>query len=165
MMMRTRFAVALLAATLVASPGCGGSGKTVWVTGKLLKGGAAYVPPEGQNVNVTFIGLETQDASGKMVQGGEPYQADVDQAKGTFSVPGTDGRGIPPGKYRVAVVQKLRREALEKSKVPGKPRVDRETDLLKNQFSAEQSPIVRELTSSCELAIDLDRPGEAPASR
>lgn len=31
----------------------------------------------------------------------------------TFTVPGPDGRGIPPGKYRVSVTQKLKREAVD----------------------------------------------------
>jgi hypothetical protein len=35
---------------------------------------------------------------------------------------------------------------------------DRDTDLLKEQFSPERSPIIREITSSCDLAIDLDNP-------
>ena len=97
---------------LVASPGCGG-GSTVWATGKLLKGGTQYVPPKDQLVTITFIAIESQDPSGKSAQAGEPYQAEYDQASGAFTVPGPDRQGIPPGKYRVAVTQKLNRAAYD----------------------------------------------------
>jgi hypothetical protein len=154
-----------LIAPLLASPGCGGSGDAIWVTGKLLKGGTRYVAPEDQTVNVTFVSIETRDGSGKTIPGGEPYLADFDEANATFTVPGPDGRGIPAGKYRVSVVQKIKRVALEKLKVEKKLRIDRETDMLKNAFGPDRSPIVRELTASCDLAIDLDRPGDPTPPR
>jgi hypothetical protein len=150
--------LALLVASLAASAGCGGSGNTVWVTGKLLKGGSAYVPPKGQLVSVTFVVIEAKDDSGKSVQGGEPYLADVDQANGTFSVPGPDRQGIPPGRYRVAVTQKLTREEFNAANPVPKKGVDREKDMLSGRFSLHESPIIREVKASAELIIDLDRP-------
>jgi len=152
----------LALAPLVVFPGCGASGNTVWVTGKLLKGGATYVAPEGQLVSVTFVGMEIQDAAGKKTQSSEPFLAAFDQVSGTFSVPGHEGRGIPPGKYRVAVTQKMSREAFDAAKKTGtiKKGVDKETDMLAGQFSLTTSPIIREVKTGGQLVIDLDHPTE-----
>ena len=90
--------------------------------------------------------------------------AEVDQATGTFSVPGRDRRGIPPGKYRIAVTQKMTRETFDATKPKskgGKKTLDRETDTLANRFGVETSPIVREVKGGENLAIDIDRPTEA----
>ena len=164
-MPRSHLVLALLSVPLVASAGCGEPSNAVWVTGKLLKGGAEYVPPKGQFVYVTFVGLKIQDNSGKTIQSGEPFWAEVDQVHGTFSVLGPDRRGIPPGSYRVAVTQKMEREAFEAArKSRPKKGVDRETDMLANRFGLVTSPIIREIKSSCDLAIDLDKPGETVAS-
>jgi len=154
----SHLALTLLIVPLFASPGCGEPSNGVRVTGKLLKGGAPYVPPDGQLVSVTFVGLEIQDISGKKSQSNEPFWAEVDQTNGTFSVPGTERRGIPPGKYRVAVTQKLKREAFNAAHTRGKKGADRETDTLVSRFGLGNSPIIREIKSSCDLAIDLDMP-------
>jgi len=139
-------------------PGCGGGGNAVWVTGKLLKGGSAYVPPTGQTVNVTFVVMDAKDGAGKPVAGGEPFWAEVDQTTGTFTVPGQDGRGIPPGKYRIAVTQKLTREAFDAANKSRKRAVDRDADTLADKFGPGTSPIVRELVKPGEVVIDLDKP-------
>jgi hypothetical protein len=161
-MTRIQLILALLIAPLVACAGCGESTNHVWVTGKLLKGGATYVPPKDQLVYVTLVGLEIQDQSGKTVQSGQPFWAEVDQESGTFVVPGTEGQGIPPGRYRVAVTQKIEREALNATKSQqkkGAP-VNRETDMLANRFGMGTSPIIREVKTRGELVIDLDHPTE-----
>jgi len=165
MIRSNHFVLALLIVPVLASAGCGESSNGVWVTGKVLKGGAPYVPPQGQVVYVTFVGLEIQDGSGKTIPSGEPFQAEVDQANATFSVPGAAGRGIPPGKYRVAVTQKMTREAFDAAN-PRRPKkgVDRETDMLAHRFGLETSPIIREIKSSCNLTIDLEKPLETVAS-
>jgi hypothetical protein len=164
-MRRSHLILAFLIAPMVAAPGCGG-GNTIWVTGKLLKGGTPYVPPKDQLVTITFVALEIKDPSGKPAQGGEPYLADYDPASGTFVVPGPERRGIPPGKYRVSVTQKLEREAFdaarEKKDKAKKKEFTRETDMLADQFGPTTSPIVVDVTRSEEVTIDLDRP-TAPA--
>jgi len=58
----------LILGILIACPGCG-EGDTIWVTGKLLKGGTRYEPPIGQLLTVTFVALELKDSSGKTIQG------------------------------------------------------------------------------------------------
>jgi hypothetical protein len=148
---------------LIVFSGCGGGSDGVWVTGKLLKGGAPYVAPTGQLVSVTFVGLEIHDAAGKSLPSGESYWAEVDQSASTFSVPGPERRGIPLGKYRVAVTQKMTREAFNAANPNPKKGVDRETDMLGDKFGAATSPIIREVKGSVDLTIDLDRPTESPA--
>jgi hypothetical protein len=152
----------LVLALLIAPLGCGGSSNTVWVTGKLLKGGARYDVPKDQAVSVTFVALEVKDASGKSVQDPEPYLADLDPDSGTFTVLGPDRRGIPTGKYRVAVTQRLKRESYDAVKKQSKNKaLTRETDMLGNRFGLDTSPIVREVPKSTDLVIDLDNPSES----
>jgi hypothetical protein len=164
-MRRSLLLLAILIAPLSASPGCGG-GNGVWITGKLLKGGTQYAPPKDQLVTITFVAVETQDPSGKKLQGGDPYQADYDPESGTFSVPGPDRRGIPPGKYRVAVTQRLIREAFDAAqknqKTKAKKRADRDTDTLGNRFGISNSPISVEVSRSEDVTIDLDQSTGSP---
>ena len=58
------------------------------------------------------------------------YYADVDQATGTFQPAGKNKKGMPPGKYRVAV------EVMKKKK-----------DILRGKFDAEKSPFVFDVDS------------------
>jgi hypothetical protein len=159
MMRRFRLVLALWIASLFLSSGCGDAGNTIWVTGNLLKGGAKYEPPADQLVSVTFVALEVKDKDGKQVGSNEPYLADYDPADGSFSVRGVDGKGIPPGKYRIAVTQKMRREAFDAANPkPKRKGPNRETDTLNNKFGLDTSPITREIPKSTRLEIDLDKP-------
>ena len=160
-MTKPSLATCLALACLALAPGCGGGSNAVWVEGKLLKGGVPYVAPPGHLVSVTFVGLETLDPAGKLVRSPEPFEADYDDSTSNFTVPGREGKGIPPGKYRVAVTQKMAREAFDaampKAK-PGRPPITRESDFLDDQFGPTTSPVVREVKASSVLVIDLDRP-------
>jgi hypothetical protein len=129
-------------ALLAGLAGCGKSDQHVKIKGKLVKGGAPYQPkieglPPGDNgLRVGFIRTD----GGRE---GEDFYAKVDPATGAFEVPGPDGKGIPPGKYKVTV----RSGAVGTS------------DLLKNQFSRENSKVVREIKpGGGDLVIDLDKP-------
>jgi hypothetical protein len=163
-MRRQDLGVVLLLVAFANWTGCG-PGNNVWVTGKLLKGGAAYVPPKGQLVSVTFVGLEIKDDSGKTILSGEPFSADVDQEDGSFFVPGPERTGIPRGKYRIAVTQKKTREEYEATKPKTKNvnalKETRETDTLQGRFGLTNSPITRVVKKGEELVIDLDKPGES----
>ena len=162
-MRRNHVELALFFVSLIAAAGCGGSGPTVTVTGTLLKGGASYVPQDDHLVSVTFVALEIQDGSGKPIPSKELFSATVEQASGKFSVPGSQGLGIPPGKYRVAVTEKMKRESYNALKTPpNQKRIDRETDMLGKRFSSQNSPIIHEIKASCDLAIDLDTPADKP---
>jgi hypothetical protein len=156
-------ALALSIIALISVAGCGGGGNTVWVKGKLLKGGSKYTPPEDQFVSVTFVTLEAQDASGKTNQGGDMCTAEIDPETGAFEVPGPDRRGIPPGKYRVAVTQRMKREAFdaarEKIKDKAKKKAfTRESEMLDGKYGMDRSPFIVQVNRSEEVVIDLDRP-------
>jgi hypothetical protein len=150
-------------ACLTLLAGCGGSSNEAWVKGKLLKGGAPYTPPQGHLVSVTFVGIEIEDPSGKVVKTPEPFDAQYQDETGTFTVPGREGYGIPRGKYRIAVTQKMLREAFEAEKPkakPGQKPITRETDFLDDKFGPTTSPIVREIKGATDLVVDLDKPTE-----
>ncbi len=104
--------------------------------GQLLKGGQPFIPPEGEFIHVTFVPIPPD---------GQPatdyYYAEVDQATGTFRSAGKDLKGMPPGKYRVAV------ELMKKKK-----------DLFRGQFDAVNSPFVFDVDGQTkEIVIDLDK--------
>jgi hypothetical protein len=122
----------------------------------LLKGDKPFVPSEGQAVGMTFYPMETiKDSSGRVLApGGEPFSAALDPETGTFEVPGPDGRGIPAGKYRVAVSLRQRTAPPNSS---GK-KFDRDKDLLQDRFNDKASPIIREITTKSDLTIDLEKP-------
>jgi hypothetical protein len=141
--------------------GCGESSNTVWVKGRLLKGGARYVPPQGHVIELTFVASEIENPDGQFAPSSEPFDADYNDDEGTFFVPGRQGRGIPRGKYRVAVTQRMLREAFDAARPkakPGEKEITRETDFLGGRFPPSSSPIVREIRGATELVIDLDDP-------
>lgn len=151
----------LLIALGVGLTGCGEPSNTVLVQGRLLKGGARYVPPEGHVVGVTFVASEIENPGGQVTKSSEQFDADYNDDDGTFVVPGREGRGIPPGKYRVAVTQKMLREAFDAAKPkakPGQKKITRETDFLGDRFGVSSSPIFREIKGKTEVVIDLDEP-------
>jgi hypothetical protein len=115
-----------------------GCGPTMLKTpGRVVKSGAPFVPGPGEFVRVTFVPVATD---GKRVE--DYYVAQVNNQDGTFQVAGKDLRGMPPGKYRVAV-------ELDKHR----------SDLLKGKFDAKRSPFVFDVDSHTgEILIDLDRP-------
>ena len=98
--------------------GCG-RGDTIWVTGVLQKGGEVYKPPEGRKLAIYFCPMK-DGTSGQPI--GDVEMADYDSNDGSFTVPGREGNGIPPGKYRIALVETLRREALDQLKKTSKPK-------------------------------------------
>ncbi len=149
--------------TLSASclAGCGG-GDGIWVTGVLQKGGEKYTPPEGHKLALYFYPIG-EGAPGKPA--GEVEMAQYDESDGSFTVPGREGKGILPGKYRIAVIETLRREALDqlnRSKNPkrGEKRIDKDTNFLEDTFGEKTSPFIRDLKTSKTLALDLAKPSE-----
>ncbi len=157
-MRRRDFALVLWLVPLAALSGCG-SGETVRASGKLIKGGGPYAAPSDQSVRVTLV--RTEPSSQARV--GEEYWAQVDQTNGTFVLAGADGAGIPPGKYRVLITQKLKRDAFDAAKakaVKDRKLLDREDDTLGGRFGeASSTVIIREVKPGGEdLVIDLDKP-------
>jgi hypothetical protein len=125
----------LVLATAGLLAGCG-SGR-VTPRGRLLNKGAPYLPGEGVSVHIAFFPV-----AGEEEPTGEAYVATFNHEDGTFQVVGRDGRGLPPGKYRVCI------QAMNMKK----------KDLLKGRFAVRNTPIVREVAANNEeLTVDLAR--------
>jgi hypothetical protein len=134
-MYSTRLLVAALVLGLAAA-GCGGP-TLLKTRGRVVKGGAPFLPGPGQDVSVTFVPILPGNQRAR-----DYYVAHFDDKKGTFQVVGKDLKGMPPGKYRVAV-------ELEQGR----------RDLLKGKFDTERSPFVFEVDAGTgEIVIDLDNP-------
>lgn len=94
---------------------------------------AENLPPGDPGMSVTFIKIGSVDA-------GEEIEAQIlDAAEGSFELIGADARGIPPGKYRVAIV--MGPEGGE--------------DLFKGKYSREKSKIEVEVKEGEDLIIDV----------
>lgn len=128
-------AVAALVLGMVCA-GCGSS-KLNKTRGRVIQDGKAFVPEKGVSIRVTFVPIV---ASGGRAM--DYYHADVDNSTGAFKASGPDHKGVPPGKYRVAV------EILQNKK-----------DILNGKFDADNSPFVFDIDSKTpELKIDLSNP-------
>lgn len=128
---------ALVLAFLSTIAGCGKGDGKLRTRGRLLKGGEEYVPEEGEYIQITFVPIPADGQPAK-----DYYWADVDQDTGTFAPAGKDRKGLPPGKYRVAV------ELMKKKK-----------DLLGGKYDPEKSPFVFDIEPETEeIVIDLDQP-------
>jgi hypothetical protein len=125
----------VLALGLVAS-GCGE--KLVKPTGKVLKGGKALTLSDKGVLRVAFI--KEGDATNT------PLPANVNQKDATFEVAGINGKGIPPGKYRIMV------EAQDPYP---------KADILKGQFSAKNTKIVQEVTGPGEITVEVGTPSKS----
>lgn len=121
--------------------GCSSSAKVVLAKGQLVSKGQPYRGNPKGSVTIVFT-PETD--------GGEnfsTYPATFQRDDATFTVPGTDGRGIPEGKYRIAINQLA---------IPMPAEITR----MNEQFSTQKTGIVREVKSADEtIVIDLGKPG------
>jgi hypothetical protein len=129
-------AAALAAGLCLLAAGCGGDGK-LRTRGRLLKGGQPFLPKENESVRVTFVPI---------LPGGSPpadhYFAEFNRADATFQSAGKDKKGMPPGKYRVAVAYKRQQR-----------------DVFAGVFDEDKSPFVFDVDSQTpEIVIDLDHP-------
>lgn len=150
MFLRRPLWLTALAVAALSLAGCGGpSGPPCFkVTGTVTKGGQP-LEVKGRDVGqgmvqVCFYLLNEQ---GQLA--GEHWDSTVN-AQGHYKVFGPSGKGIPAGKYRVAVFQW--------DPYPG-------IDKLKGAFSEKKSPVVRDITAATEIDLDLDKVGPAPAPK
>jgi hypothetical protein len=126
--------------------GCGGSDGRVPVSGRLLDGGRPFrfeaskvklppgatgLPPGTSPVQITFIPADGGDSAGAV----------VDVTAWTFQVPGPDGKGLRPGKYKVALTGGV-----------GGP------DYFGGKFAADRTPVVRDVKAGEEVVVDVARP-------
>jgi hypothetical protein len=115
--------------------GCGGDGR-LNARGRIVKGGTPFTVPEDEYVRVTFFPV-TADGSPPR----NTYAASYNGTDGTFRAVGPDGKGIPPGKYRIAIAHEGKRK-----------------DQFNGAYDGDRSPFVFDIDSSTkEMVIDLDR--------
>ncbi len=135
--------VGVLCLVALVAFGCSGgatkesSQPVVVVQGRLTKGGQPLLVDKAQygdyaRVVVRFI---RTDATAS-------YEATVDET-GFFNISGADGRGIPPGEYKIAVYQ-----------WDPAPEVDK----LQGAFDDTNTKIIRQVTGGAPIEIDLDNP-------
>ena len=140
----TRRAAATAAVALLAA-GC--AGKYVPVSGRVTLAGQPYpMHPSGdEELAVFLLGLKPTGERTEYF-----YSAMADKA-GSFVVYGPERKGLPPGKYRVA---------LNSNFVP--PGVRDKPGKFWAKYGQDNSPILCEVTdSTVELTIDVD---PAPAA-
>ena len=129
--------LSFLCATLLAVTGCDSGEKLLPLQGRLLKSGEKFEAGPDELIQITFVPI--------MADGQPPrdhYYANVNDAKGTFAAAGKTGKGMPAGKYRVAL------ELMRKKK-----------DVYKGKYDPDRSPYVFDITASTkEIVIDVDKP-------
>jgi hypothetical protein len=86
----------ILVSAAIILPGCAAGKAGVKIEGKLTKDGKSMQVKQGENLHLS---LQSKVASG------EPaiYPAKINPADGSFVVEGLDGKGIPPGTYKVSL--------------------------------------------------------------
>jgi hypothetical protein len=133
-MRRLGWGCGLLATFLLV--GCGPG--TLKPKGRVLKDGAPLAVQEEDHVNIFFVPVVAEGEK----HPGDVFAARYNAADGSFQVTGKDGKGLPPGKYKITV-EHLRRKK----------------DLLHGTFGVDKTPFVRDVDGRAgEIVLDLDRP-------
>jgi hypothetical protein len=134
-MFRNPLAALIALGLCVSLAGCG-TGK-LRTTGQVRKGGQPFVPKEDESVRVVFVPI---------LPDGKPprdhYHTLFDDTDATFVSAGKDLEGMPPGKYRVAIIHQKNKR-----------------DLFNGRFDENKSPYVFEIDAQTPpIVIDLDSP-------
>jgi hypothetical protein len=135
-MLRLLVSAGLSVAMCVLVAGCG-AGKKLQTKGRVVKNGQPLIPQENESVRVTFVPI--------LPDGKAPadhYFAEFNRSDATFQSAGKDRKGMPPGKYRVAVEFKKNKQ-----------------DVFEGKFDENNSPFVFDVDRNTkEIVIDLDHP-------
>jgi hypothetical protein len=135
-MLRTLLIVLAALGLCLPLTGCGGDGR-LRTAGKVLKGGQPFIPKNDESVRVTFVPILADGTPPR-----DHYHAIFEPADATFWAAGKDLGGLPPGKYRVAIIYQKNKK-----------------DLMGGKFDENRSPFVFNIDSGTkELVIDLDSP-------
>jgi hypothetical protein len=103
-----RFALFSCLAGVLAVAGCGGGVKGVTFKGQVLHNGKPIqvLPQEEIQVGFSVDTPGAQQPKGALTK--------VEPADGSFTITGLDGKGIPPGKYRVVVSSQLYQQSQDR---------------------------------------------------
>lgn len=125
----------VFALTALIISGCGDGRLTP--KGRVIRNGEPFKLGEGEGLRIVFAPAEA---------GAKTYDSYMATYKdGSFEVKGKDGKGLPPGKYRVGLEHYKNKE-----------------DLFQGAYSPAKTPFVIEVTDdSKEIVIDLDHPIQA----
>jgi hypothetical protein len=131
--LRSSYLVFLVALGLFLG-GCSGSSR-IKARGRIVQGGVPYHTEEGQGLRIFFVPLKASELTY------ESYAAIPDKGGSTFQVVGKDGKGLPPGKYRVNLQLMKNKE-----------------DLFNNRLMGVDCPLVCEVPGpSGDVVVDLDQ--------
>jgi hypothetical protein len=136
-MLTTRLLPFSMAFTLAVSVLVGCSPNVVQVHGVLHKDGKTYEMVQDEQVSISFANIGPK---------GVPFLDSTRVKKdGTFFLGGPAGRGIPPGKYKVAIG----------SKIYG-PRGEGQGDRFDDEFAEDKTPLSYEVTAAAKQEIFVD---------
>jgi hypothetical protein len=105
---------------------------------QLPKGATAPPPGGGEGLRILFILAETK----------EQFQAKFNPESSTFEVTGSKGKGIKPGRYKIAVTANY---------APTSRDAD-SGDYFGGIFTREKTQISREVKEGEEIIIDVSKP-------
>src|SRR5262249_34418927 len=142
-----------LMTSVLLMAGCSSENKTYVIKGKVTGKNLQLPAKENtQRITVTFIPLD----DGNKPSGADREEAKVDFKTGAFEVLGPKGKGIKPGKYRIAV-QQTDNSPEAMAKVGGVPPIAG-VDLLGGRYGESNSPFIREIKGDETINLDLDNP-------
>jgi hypothetical protein len=117
----------------LVSAGCGTS--HIKAKGRVIKGGEAFRPGEGEGVRIFYEPLDPPEGSSY-----NSYAGEFNNEDGTFQIKGKDGTGLPPGKYRITLQLMKNKE-----------------DLFNGALMGKKSPFTCEVKNASDVAVvDLD---------
>jgi hypothetical protein len=140
--MRTLCQCSLVLAVAAAAAGCADDEGLIRTECRVVKGGKAFVTPDDHYLQIQFVPIPEDGKPPNMF-----YAAEVDQETGVFRPAGPMKKGMPPGKYQIAL------ELFNSKK----------KDVFEGKFDAEQSPYIFDIEDENEdVVIDLDDPPPQP---
>lgn len=126
-------------ANLATGCSSGPEPKRVMAKGRLhYNGQPPKISPQA-SVSIGFFPIEDEGKLGRRIS------ASYDHENKSFTVPGPDGHGIPPGKYRIAIMLILPDNVPELANV-------------NETFGAANTQILRDIQTEEPISIDLSKP-------
>jgi len=115
---------------------CASEEKLVKVNGKLKEGEQPFKMDPNGSISVSFVPIVAEGTHFST------YPATVERTDMSFVVPGRKGKGIPPGKYRVAIQLRT-------------PEASEKINEQNQRLSKQHSPIMVEVNDETPLIIDV----------